>query len=82
MKKTRKPSPKQITVVMDSDTLDEAVYINGAYHSCDPTIYAGVLAGIADGQPVYLEYMEVETRPHDSQWPQTLSELTELKEES
>lgn len=81
MKKSRKPSPKQITVVMEQEHLNEAVYIDGAYHSCDTTIYAGVLAEIADGQPVYLEHMTVESRPHDSQWPKTLSELTEVKEE-
>lgn len=71
---------KRVLVAMDSDTLCEAVYVDGVYHSCDQTIYAGVLVTIAEGQPFRLFYKECQPLSGD-EWPLKESKLIEVVEE-
>lgn len=71
---------RRIVVAMDRDTLFEAVYVDGEYHSCDQTIYAGVIATIADGNPFILVHRNVEP-VGDNEWPKKESELIDVVEE-
>jgi hypothetical protein len=70
---------KRVVVAMDCDTLFEAVYVDGEYHSCDQTIYAGELATIADGKPFLLAHRNVETLI-GNEWPLKESELVDVVE--
>lgn len=64
---------KSISVVLDTDTGDEAIYVDGKLRSQHAEVYAENLANAAEGAAFRLEVLKAISVP--MQWPDFLFQI-------
>jgi len=71
---------KNMIVATDTESLTEALYVDGLLVNDDDTIYACTIVAAAEGEPVFLEILDVSlANREDGTWPETIEEVIKYK---